>query len=133
MDIFAGLFNGFAIALSGTNILFCFLGALIGTAIGVLPGIGPSLTISLLLPVTFGLEPISAFVMFGGSGWITCAVAEVPLATAVIRTIPVPSDMYCQYTAGSIDTCMVPSVCCGAFTPVPLVPPAKQKLWAPRA
>ena len=53
MDIFTGLLNGFVIALSGTNILFCFLGAVIGTAIGVLPGLGPAATIALLLPMTY--------------------------------------------------------------------------------
>jgi putative tricarboxylic transport membrane protein len=67
MDIFTGLLNGFVIALSGTNILFCFLGALIGTAIGVLPGLGPAATIALLLPMTYVIgSPVTAIIMMAG-------------------------------------------------------------------
>ncbi|MBP2690081.1 MAG: protein of unknown function transrane, partial [Deltaproteobacteria bacterium] len=47
MEIFNGLINGFSIALTPINLLFGFLGALIGTAIGVLPGLGPAATIAL--------------------------------------------------------------------------------------
>lgn len=65
-DIWSSILQGFAVVLTPQNLLFMTLGVLIGTAIGVLPGIGPSLTISLLLPVTFGLDPVAAFVMFGG-------------------------------------------------------------------
>ena len=65
-DIWSSILHGFAVVLTPQNLLFMTLGVLIGTAIGVLPGIGPSLTISLLLPVTFGLDPVAAFVMFGG-------------------------------------------------------------------
>jgi len=67
MEIFSGLLNGFAIALSGTNILFAFLGALIGTAIGVLPGLGPAATIALLLPLTYVIgSPVTAIIMMAG-------------------------------------------------------------------
>ncbi len=67
MDIFTGLINGFSIALMGTNILFCFLGALIGTAIGVLPGLGPAATIALLLPMTYVIgSPVTAIIMMAG-------------------------------------------------------------------
>jgi TctA family transporter len=57
---------GFDVALSYQNLLFAFLGALIGTAIGVLPGLGPTATISLLLPLTFGQEPVTAIIMLAG-------------------------------------------------------------------
>jgi putative tricarboxylic transport membrane protein len=57
---------GFDVALSLKNLGFAFLGALIGTAIGVLPGIGPTATISLLLPLTFGVEPTTAIIMLAG-------------------------------------------------------------------
>jgi putative tricarboxylic transport membrane protein len=66
MDIFGSLLGGFATALTPLNLLYAGVGVLLGTAIGVLPGIGPALTISLLLPVTFGLDPVPAFIMFGG-------------------------------------------------------------------
>lgn len=65
-DIWTNILHGFLVVLTPQNLLFMTIGVLVGTAIGVLPGIGPSLTISLLLPVTFGLDPIAAFVMFGG-------------------------------------------------------------------
>ncbi|MBX6375486.1 MAG: tripartite tricarboxylate transporter permease [Acetobacteraceae bacterium] len=57
---------GFDVALSIKNLTFAFLGAFIGTAIGVLPGIGPTATISLLLPLTFGVEPTTAIIMLAG-------------------------------------------------------------------
>jgi putative tricarboxylic transport membrane protein len=57
---------GFEVALSLKNLAFAFLGALIGTMIGVLPGLGPTATISLLLPITFGVEPTTAIIMLAG-------------------------------------------------------------------
>ncbi|MFM1957248.1 MAG: hypothetical protein RLZ41_647 [Actinomycetota bacterium] len=57
-------FEGFANSLTITNLGFGLLGALLGTLVGVLPGIGPALAISLLLPVTLGVEPQSALIMF---------------------------------------------------------------------
>ncbi len=67
MDIFNGLLQGFSVALAGINILFCFLGALIGTAIGVLPGLGPAATIALLLPLTYAMgSPVTAIIMLAG-------------------------------------------------------------------
>lgn len=57
---------GFDVALSIKNLTFAFLGTLIGTAIGVLPGLGPTATISLLLPLTFGIEPTTAIIMLAG-------------------------------------------------------------------
>ena len=66
MDIFGSLLGGFGTALSPVNLLYAGIGVILGTAIGVLPGIGPALTISLLLPITFSLDPVAAFIMFGG-------------------------------------------------------------------
>ena len=57
---------GFASALVPTNLLLGAVGVTVGTAIGVLPGLGPALTISLLLPITFGMDPVGAFILFGG-------------------------------------------------------------------
>src|SRR5690606_1086374 len=48
------------------NLAFCFVGVLLGTLIGVLPGIGPLATISILLPLTFGLTPITSLIMLSG-------------------------------------------------------------------
>lgn len=61
------LFNiGFPTAFSLENLLYCFLGVFLGTFVGVLPGIGALAAVSLLLPVTFYLDPITALVMLGG-------------------------------------------------------------------
>jgi putative tricarboxylic transport membrane protein len=61
-----GLLDGFANALTPTHLLFAAIGVLLGTAIGVLPGIGPAMAVALLLPVTYAFEPTGAFIMFAG-------------------------------------------------------------------
>lgn len=66
MDSLQLLAEGFRVALEPGNLLFAFVGVLLGTAVGILPGIGPALTVALLLPVTYGLEPVGAFIMFAG-------------------------------------------------------------------
>jgi putative tricarboxylic transport membrane protein len=60
------LARGFGVALTPVNLLWAFAGAVLGTAIGVLPGIGPALTIALLLPATSKVNPTGAFIMFAG-------------------------------------------------------------------
>ncbi len=65
-DIFNSLALGFSAVTTPLNLLFCLIGALIGTLIGVLPGIGPVATIAMLLPITFGLKPLSALIMLAG-------------------------------------------------------------------
>ena len=66
MDTLAALAQGFAVALTPAHLLWAAIGVTLGTAVGMLPGIGPSTTVALLLPATFGLDPASAFIMFGG-------------------------------------------------------------------
>ena len=66
MDALHHLSGGFLVALTPINLLWAFAGAILGTAIGVLPGIGPALTIALLLPVTTKMNPTGAFIMFAG-------------------------------------------------------------------
>jgi putative tricarboxylic transport membrane protein len=66
MDILHNLTFGFSVALSLNNIFFCFIGVLVGTLIGVLPGIGPVATISLLLPATYGMDPTASIIMLAG-------------------------------------------------------------------
>jgi putative tricarboxylic transport membrane protein len=60
------LLDGFQTALTPTNLLFAVLGVMLGTAVGVLPGIGPAMTVALLLPVTYNVSPSSAIIMFAG-------------------------------------------------------------------
>ena len=66
LDVFHNLATGFAAALSLKNLGFALLGCLLGTLIGVLPGIGPIPAIAMLLPITFGLEPLSSLIMLAG-------------------------------------------------------------------
>ena len=66
MDLVNNLILGFSTALSLTNLLYAFFGVLIGTLIGVLPGIGPIATLAMLLPTTYALEPTSALIMLAG-------------------------------------------------------------------
>ena len=66
MDVLPNLLLGFQTALLPANVFYCFVGALLGTLIGVLPGIGPTATIAMLLPITFSLSPESALIMLAG-------------------------------------------------------------------
>jgi putative tricarboxylic transport membrane protein len=66
MEAFADLAGGFAVALTPINLFWAFVGVVLGTAIGVLPGLGPALTIALLLPITFHVEATAAFILFAG-------------------------------------------------------------------
>lgn len=66
MDVLSSLMDGFATALTPMNLLYALIGVILGTAVGVLPGIGPAMTVALLLPVATVLEPTSAFIMFAG-------------------------------------------------------------------
>jgi putative tricarboxylic transport membrane protein len=66
MDLVNNLTLGFATALTLANLLYAFAGVLIGTLIGVLPGIGPIATLAMLLPTTYALEPTSALIMLAG-------------------------------------------------------------------
>ncbi|MFT3956037.1 MAG: tripartite tricarboxylate transporter permease [Piscinibacter sp.] len=66
MEIFTSLASGFATALTPVNLMWGFVGCLLGTAIGVLPGIGPALTVAVLLPLTAKLDATGALIMFAG-------------------------------------------------------------------
>jgi putative tricarboxylic transport membrane protein len=93
MDVFNHLILGFNVAISSNNLFFCFLGVLIGTLIGVLPGIGPVATISLLLPVTYGMDTVSSIIMLAGvyygamyGGSTTSILVNIPGEAASIIT-----------------------------------------------
>src|SRR5438132_13131050 len=66
MEIFSGLLQGFQVALSANNLLMCVVGVVLGTVIGVLPGLGPPATIAMLLPLTFKLDPTGSMIMLAG-------------------------------------------------------------------
>ena len=66
METFGALAQGMAVALQPMNLVFALIGVFLGTAVGVLPGIGPALTVALLLPVTYKLDPGGSLIMFAG-------------------------------------------------------------------
>jgi putative tricarboxylic transport membrane protein len=66
MGNFGNLMDGFASALTPMHLLFACIGVLLGTAVGVLPGIGPAMAVALLLPVTYNVDATTALVMFAG-------------------------------------------------------------------
>ena len=73
-QLFTNLALGFATAGSLDNLLYCFIGVLLGTLIGVLPGIGPLATIAMLLPATYKMsDPTSALIMLAGIYRVKCA------------------------------------------------------------
>jgi putative tricarboxylic transport membrane protein len=93
MDFFSNLHLAFSVILQPDNLLFCFIGCLIGTLVGVLPGLGPVATISLLLPSTFHISPVSAIIMLGGiyygamyGGSITSILVNIPGEAASVVT-----------------------------------------------
>jgi putative tricarboxylic transport membrane protein len=90
---FSGLGTGLATVLTPQNLLFVFLGVLVGMVIGVIPGLGPTATIALLLPVTYGLEPATAVIMLAGiyygsmyGGTITSVLLHLPGEAASVVT-----------------------------------------------
>jgi len=85
--------NGFAVCLQPINLWYTFVGVFLGTIIGVLPGIGPSATIALLIPVTFGMNPTSALIMMAGvyygskyGGSTTAILIRTPGEAASVMT-----------------------------------------------
>jgi putative tricarboxylic transport membrane protein len=95
MDVFSLLGHGFVVAATPSNLFFCLVGAVCGTLIGVLPGLGPVATISLLLPATFALDPIAAIIMLSGiyygaqyGGSTTAILVNIPgESTSVVTAI----------------------------------------------
>jgi len=66
MELFNNLNLGLGVALTPVNLAYCFVGVLLGTLIGVLPGLGPLATMAMLLPITFKMAPITALIMLAG-------------------------------------------------------------------
>ena len=66
MEIASGLMQGFSVALQPANLLWCFVGVVLGTVVGIMPGLGPPATIAMLLPLTFLMNPASAMIMLAG-------------------------------------------------------------------
>lgn len=94
MDAIQSLFYGFSMAMTPGNLLACFFGVLIGTIVGILPGIGPVGAMAILLPVTFNQAPVTAMIMLAGiyygsqyGGSITSILIHVPGEPTSVVTI----------------------------------------------
>ena len=91
---FAGLLQGFQIAFSPVNLLWCLIGLCLGTAVGVLPGLGPAATIALLLPISMKMgSPITAIILMSGifygamyGGSTTSILLNIPGEAASVVT-----------------------------------------------
>src|SRR5258705_6126885 len=93
MTGFDQLVRGFAVALSWKGLLYCFIGCLWGTVVGVLPGLGPLAGMTLLLPLTFGLDPTIGIIMLTGifygamyGGSTTSILVRIPGEAASVVT-----------------------------------------------
>ena len=120
---------GFGAALAPLNLLFGLIGVTLGTAIGVLPGIGPALTISMLMPLTFGMDPVAAFIMFGGiyygamyGGSTTSILVKMPGEASSVMTALDGFRMTCKGRAGAaLATAAIGSFIAGTFATVMLM------------
>src|SRR5215510_3385170 len=108
IDLIHNLATGFGAAASLKNLGFALIGCMLGTLIGVLPGIGPIPTIAMLLPVTFGLDPLSSLVMLAGlyygaqyGGSTTSILVNIPGEAASIVTCIDGHEMAKQGRAGA--------------------------------
>jgi len=94
MDLFNNLALGFGVAFTFQNLIYAFIGCLLGTLIGVLPGIGPVATIAMLLPATYALPPIAALIMLAGiyygaqyGGSTTAILVNLPGESSSVVTV----------------------------------------------
>ncbi|QCB45577.1 tripartite tricarboxylate transporter permease [Hydrogenophaga sp. PAMC20947] len=94
MELFEHLSLGFGVAFTFQNLIYAFVGCLLGTLIGVLPGIGPLATIAMLLPATYGLEPVAALIMLAGiyygaqyGGSTTAILVNLPGEASSVVTV----------------------------------------------
>jgi putative tricarboxylic transport membrane protein len=86
--------DGFTVVLEPTNLLYCLIGVVIGMLVGVLPGLGPAATIAILLPITIGIEPVTAIIMLAGifygaqyGGTITSVLLKLPGEASSVVTV----------------------------------------------
>jgi putative tricarboxylic transport membrane protein len=128
-ELFSSLGDGFAQALTPENIAFSFLGVLIGTVVGVIPGIGPTTAIALLIPVSFGMDPVSGLIllcgiyygsMYGGS--ITSILIRTPGEIASVVTALDGYEMTRRGRAGpALATAAIGSFVAGTLSTVGLM------------
>jgi len=93
MELFDNLLLGMSVALTPTNLLFLMIGAIVGMIVGIIPGFGPSAGLAILLPITFGMDPISAVVMLAAiyyaamyGGTITSILLNTPGESSTVAS-----------------------------------------------
>jgi putative tricarboxylic transport membrane protein len=91
---FAPVLDGFTVVLEPTNLLYCLIGVVVGMLVGVLPGLGPAATSAILLPITLGIEPVTAIIMLAGifygaqyGGTITSVLLRLPGEASSVVTV----------------------------------------------
>lgn len=94
MDFFGPVLDGFTTVLDPTNLLYCLVGVVIGMLVGILPGLGPAATIAILLPLTYGIEPVTAIIMLAGifygaqyGGTIASVLLRLPGEASSVVTV----------------------------------------------
>ena len=123
-DLLSNLILGFGVALTLQNIALCFFGCLVGTMIGVLPGIGPLSTMAMLLPITYRLDPIGALIMLAGvfygaqyGGSTTAILVKIPGEASSVITVVDGHAMAQRGRAGvALSIAALGSLFAGVFT-----------------
>jgi TctA family transporter len=123
MDFVNNLAFGLSVAASPMNLLYCFVGVTLGTFIGVLPGVGPLVTIAVLLPLTFGLPPEASIIMLAGiyygaayGGSTTAILVNIPGETSSVVTCLDGHQMARQGRAGpALAVAAISSFIAGCF------------------
>ena len=126
MELFSNLALGFDTAFTATNMMYCLIGVFLGTAVGVLPGLGPTATIAMLLPATFTLPPISALIMLAGiyygaqyGGSTTAILVNLPGESSSVVTAIDGYQMARQGHAGkALATAAIASFCAGTVATI---------------
>ncbi|HEX4918544.1 MAG TPA: tripartite tricarboxylate transporter permease [Limnobacter sp.] len=129
MELLGNLGLGLETAFTLQNLLFCLIGVFLGTAIGVLPGLGPTATIAMLLPITFGLPPVSSLIMLAGiyygaqyGGSTTAILVNLPGESSSVVTALDGYQMARQGRAGkALATAAIGSFVAGTFATMLLV------------
>ena len=126
MELLGNLSLGLETAFTINNLMFCLIGVFLGTAIGVLPGLGPTATIAMLLPITFGLPPVSSLIMLSGiyygaqyGGSTTAILVNLPGESSSVVTALDGYQMARQGKAGkALATAAIGSFVAGTFATV---------------
>lgn len=129
MELLSHLGEGFAQALTPVNLAFAFVGVLIGTIVGVLPGIGPITAIALLIPLSFGLDPASGLILLSGiyygsmyGGSTTSILIRTPGEVASVVTALEGYEMARRGRAGpALATAAIGSFVAGTFSTLMLM------------